>query len=81
MSSSKYLFCKSQGLLVVLVSEYLHMLEDRKYMPKGAVTFATLTPNAINESAVSGTYFVSTYPPYSSPQMLSSTYFCSTSKH
>ncbi len=37
-----------------LVSEYLHMLEDRKYMPKGAVTFSNLTPNAINESAVSG---------------------------
>ncbi|XP_023320823.1 dedicator of cytokinesis protein 7, partial [Eurytemora carolleeae] len=36
-----------------LVSEYLHMLEDRKYMPKGAVTFAQLTPNAIHESAVS----------------------------
>ena len=39
---------------VFLVSEYLHMLEDRKYMPKGAVTFAQLTPNAIHESAVSG---------------------------
>jgi len=36
-----------------LVSEYLHMLEDRKYMPKGAVTFAPLTPNAHYESAVS----------------------------
>ena len=23
-----------------LVSEYLHMLEDRKYMPNGAVTFS-----------------------------------------
>ena len=36
-----------------LVSEYLHMLEDRKYMPTGAVTFEKLTPNALEESAVS----------------------------
>ena len=36
-----------------LVSEYLHMLEDRTYMPTGAVTFAKLTPNALEESAVS----------------------------
>ncbi len=36
-----------------LVSEYLHMLEDRKYMPTGAVTFSKLTPNALEESAVS----------------------------
>jgi hypothetical protein len=36
-----------------LISEYLHMLEDRQYMPTGAVTFATLTPNALEESAVS----------------------------
>merc|ERR1719412_997513 len=36
-----------------LVSEYLHMLEDRKYMPNGAVTFSKLTPNALEESAVS----------------------------
>merc|ERR1719187_889032 len=36
-----------------LVSEYLHMLEDRKYMPNGAVTFSRLTPNALEESAVS----------------------------
>ena len=36
-----------------LISEYLHMLEDRPYMPTGAVTFATLTPNALEESAVS----------------------------
>ena len=36
-----------------LVSEYLHMLEDRRYMPDGAVTFSRLTPNALDESAVS----------------------------
>lgn len=36
-----------------LVSEYLHMLEDRKYMPNGAVTFSKLTPNSLEESAVS----------------------------
>ena len=36
-----------------LVSEYLHMLEDRQYMPVGAVTFSKLTPNAVEESAVS----------------------------
>ena len=36
-----------------LVSEYLHMLEDRQYMPTGAVTFSRLTPNAVEESAVS----------------------------
>ena len=29
------------------------MLEDRQYMPTGAVTFSTLTPNALEESAVS----------------------------
>lgn len=36
-----------------LISEYLHMLEDRKYMPTGAVTFAKISPNALEESAVS----------------------------
>lgn len=36
-----------------LVSEYLHMLEDRRYMPNGAVTYSKLTPNALDESAVS----------------------------
>jgi dedicator of cytokinesis protein 6/7/8 len=36
-----------------LVAEYLHMLEDRRYMPAGAVTFSRLTPNALDESAVS----------------------------
>ena len=36
-----------------LISEYLHMLEDRKYMPTGAVSFQHITPNALEESAVS----------------------------
>ena len=36
-----------------LISEYLHMLEDRKYMPMGAVTYERITPNASEESAVS----------------------------
>merc|ERR1739844_468402 len=36
-----------------LVAEYLHMLEDRQYMPLGAVSFQNLTPNAVEESAVS----------------------------
>ena len=36
-----------------LVSEYLHMLEDQQYMPKGAVSFSRVTPNAEEESAVS----------------------------
>ena len=34
-----------------LVSEYLHMLEDRKYMPTGAVT-SLISPNCLEESAV-----------------------------
>ena len=29
------------------------MLEDRKYMPTGAVSFQHITPNALEESAVS----------------------------
>ena len=33
-----------------LVSEYLHMLEDRQYMPVGAITFSNLTPNAVEGS-------------------------------
>ncbi|XP_040566544.1 dedicator of cytokinesis protein 7 isoform X1 [Lepeophtheirus salmonis] len=36
-----------------LVSEYLHLLEDRKYMPTGAVTYSKITPNALEESAAS----------------------------
>ena len=36
-----------------LISEYLHMLEDRKYRPTGAVSYEHITPNASEESAVS----------------------------
>lgn len=36
-----------------LVSEYLGMLEDQKHLPVGAVPFEQLTPNAVEESAVS----------------------------
>ncbi len=35
------------------------MLEDRAYMPTGAVTFSRLTPNALEESAVSDDVVVS----------------------
>jgi hypothetical protein len=37
-----------------LISEYLHMQEDRKYMPTGAVSFSRVTPNALEESAGKG---------------------------
>merc|ERR1719412_214251 len=54
---SKQLHYAEAGMCFVhsaaLVSEYLHMLEDRRYMPDGAVTFSKLTPNALEESAVS----------------------------
>jgi hypothetical protein len=36
-----------------LVAEYLHMLEDEPHMPIGAVAFEKVTPNALQESAVS----------------------------
>lgn len=36
-----------------LVAEYLHMLEDRPHLPVGAVSFEKITPNALEESAVS----------------------------
>ncbi|XP_063863721.1 dedicator of cytokinesis protein 7-like isoform X4 [Scylla paramamosain] len=36
-----------------LVSEYLYMLEDCPYLPIGAVTFSKLSPNVLEESAVS----------------------------
>uniref|UniRef100_T1J9Y0 Uncharacterized protein n=1 Tax=Strigamia maritima TaxID=126957 RepID=T1J9Y0_STRMM len=36
-----------------LVAEYLHMLEDKSYLPIGAVTFEALTPDVLEESAVS----------------------------
>jgi hypothetical protein len=36
-----------------LVAEYLHMLEDEPHLPIGAVGFEKVTPNALEESAVS----------------------------
>ncbi|KAL0280011.1 UNVERIFIED_CONTAM: hypothetical protein PYX00_001439 [Menopon gallinae] len=36
-----------------LVAEYLHMLEDQTHLPIGAVSFDSITPNALEESAVS----------------------------
>ncbi|KAK3891189.1 hypothetical protein Pcinc_004905 [Petrolisthes cinctipes] len=36
-----------------LVSEYLYMLEDCPHLPTGAVTFTKLSPNVLEESAVS----------------------------
>ncbi|XP_076063961.1 dedicator of cytokinesis isoform X2 [Oratosquilla oratoria] len=36
-----------------LVSEYLYMLEDRPHLPIGAVAFSKLSPNVLEESAVS----------------------------
>ncbi|ESP02458.1 hypothetical protein LOTGIDRAFT_199704 [Lottia gigantea] len=36
-----------------LVAEYLNMLEDRPYLPVGCVTFQHVTPNVLEESAVS----------------------------
>ncbi|KAF7669881.1 hypothetical protein LDENG_00100590 [Lucifuga dentata] len=36
-----------------LVAEYLSMLEDHKYLPIGSVTFQNISPNVLEESAVS----------------------------
>ncbi|CAM1319326.1 DOCK6 (predicted) [Pycnogonum litorale] len=36
-----------------LVAEYLHMLEDKPYLPVGCVKFEKLSPNVLEESAVS----------------------------
>ncbi|XP_037633423.1 dedicator of cytokinesis protein 8 isoform X1 [Sebastes umbrosus] len=36
-----------------LVAEYLSMLEDHKYLPVGSVTFQNISPNVLEESAVS----------------------------
>uniref|UniRef100_A0A674BZP8 Dedicator of cytokinesis 8 n=1 Tax=Salmo trutta TaxID=8032 RepID=A0A674BZP8_SALTR len=36
-----------------LVAEYLSMLEDHKYLPVGSVTFQDISPNVLEESAVS----------------------------
>ncbi|XP_053911097.1 dedicator of cytokinesis protein 8 isoform X1 [Cuculus canorus] len=36
-----------------LVAEYLSMLEDRNYLPVGSVSFQNISPNVLEESAVS----------------------------
>ena len=36
-----------------LVSEYLSILEDKRYLPVGCVTFEKISPNCIEESAIS----------------------------
>ncbi|GFN96684.1 dedicator of cytokinesis protein 7-like [Plakobranchus ocellatus] len=36
-----------------LVAEYLNMLEDKPYLPVGCVSFERITPNVLEESAVS----------------------------
>ncbi|XP_063962450.1 dedicator of cytokinesis protein 7-like isoform X1 [Lytechinus pictus] len=36
-----------------LVAEYLHMLEDRPHLPVGCVKFEKISPNVLEESAVS----------------------------
>ncbi|XP_060603802.1 dedicator of cytokinesis protein 7-like isoform X2 [Ruditapes philippinarum] len=36
-----------------LISEYLNMLEDKTYLPVGCVEFQRITPNVLEESAVS----------------------------
>ncbi|XP_030322741.1 dedicator of cytokinesis protein 8 [Calypte anna] len=36
-----------------LVAEYLSMLEDRNYLPVGSITFQNISPNVLEESAVS----------------------------
>ncbi|XP_055884538.1 dedicator of cytokinesis protein 7-like isoform X6 [Biomphalaria glabrata] len=36
-----------------LVAEYLNMLEDKPYLPVGCVAFEKITPNVLEESAVS----------------------------
>uniref|UniRef100_UPI00398F3272 dedicator of cytokinesis protein 8 isoform X2 n=1 Tax=Pristiophorus japonicus TaxID=55135 RepID=UPI00398F3272 len=36
-----------------LVAEYLSMLEDHKYLPVGSVSFQNISPNVLEESAVS----------------------------
>ena len=44
------------GLCIVhcaaLVAEYLHMLEDRPYLPFGCVGFERISPNVLEESAI-----------------------------
>uniref|UniRef100_A0A8C1C7Q8 Dedicator of cytokinesis 8 n=1 Tax=Cyprinus carpio carpio TaxID=630221 RepID=A0A8C1C7Q8_CYPCA len=54
--SSRKCFTESAMCLVhaaALVAEYLSMLEDHKYLPVGSVTFQNISPNVLEESAVS----------------------------
>eukprot|EP00062_Callorhinchus_milii_P008194 gi/632950629/ref/XP_007890827.1/ PREDICTED: dedicator of cytokinesis protein 8 isoform X3 [Callorhinchus milii] len=39
--------------IAALVAEYLSMLEDQKYLPVGSVSFQNISPNVLEESAVS----------------------------
>ena len=36
-----------------LVAEYLYLLEGRSYLPTGCVAFQKLSPNVLEESAIS----------------------------
>lgn len=54
--NGKKCFTESAMCLVhaaALVAEYLSMLEDHKYLPVGSVTFQNISPNVLEESAVS----------------------------
>ncbi|RXN18411.1 dedicator of cytokinesis 8 isoform X1 [Labeo rohita] len=54
--NSRKCFTESAMCLVhsaALVAEYLSMLEDHKYLPVGSVTFQNISPNVLEESAVS----------------------------
>ncbi|XDV48898.1 hypothetical protein PO909_018249 [Leuciscus waleckii] len=54
--NSRKCFTESAMCLIhaaALVAEYLSMLEDHKYLPVGSVTFQNISPNVLEESAVS----------------------------
>ena len=36
-----------------LVAEYLHLLEDKQHLPVGCVNFESISPNVLEESAIS----------------------------
>ena len=36
-----------------LVAEYLHLLEDTQHLPVGCVNFGKISPNVLEESAIS----------------------------
>ena len=36
-----------------LVSEYLYLLEGKSYLPSGCVAFQSISPNVLEESAIS----------------------------